>query len=52
LWALDNSPLLALDSLIVAQIHPKEYEPLDLTRLALSDRRKYGSTVLCFYELP
>ena len=52
LCALDNSPLLALGSLIVAQIHPKEYEPLDLTRLALSDRRKYGSTVLCFYGLP
>jgi len=38
------------DTLIVAQIHPKEYEPLELVKLVLSDQRKYGSTLLCFYE--
>ncbi len=50
LYALDHSPLLTPGSLVVAQIHPKEYEPLALAYLILSDRRKYGSTMLCFYE--
>jgi hypothetical protein len=34
----------------VVQIFPKEFEPLSLANLHLSDQRKYGSTVLCFYE--
>jgi 16S rRNA G966 N2-methylase RsmD len=51
LQALDKSLLLAPDSLVIAQIHPKEYEALELTRLWLSDQRRYGSTMLCFYEL-
>jgi 16S rRNA (guanine(966)-N(2))-methyltransferase RsmD len=51
LQALDHSLLLAPDSLVIAQIHPKEFEPLELTRLSLSDQRRYGSTMLCFYEL-
>jgi len=50
LRALDGSPLLAPGTLVVVQIHPKEFEPLDLTYLVLSDKRKYGSTLLCFYE--
>jgi 16S rRNA (guanine966-N2)-methyltransferase len=50
LQALDGASLLARGSLTVAQIHPKEYEPLPLHRLTLSDQRKYGSTMLCFYE--
>jgi 16S rRNA (guanine(966)-N(2))-methyltransferase RsmD len=50
LQALDRSPLLAPDGVAVAQIHPKEYQPLDLRNLLLSDQRKYGSTLLCFYE--
>jgi hypothetical protein len=33
----------------VVQIHPKEYVALDLETLELTDRRKYGSTLLCFY---
>jgi 16S rRNA (guanine(966)-N(2))-methyltransferase RsmD len=50
LHALDEASLLARGSLAVAQIHPKEYEPLQLHRLTLSDQRRYGSTMLCFYE--
>jgi len=49
LRALDGSPLISFGSLVVAQIYPKEYETLDLAELVLSDRRKYGSTLLCFY---
>ncbi len=50
LRALDGSPLLGPETLVVVQIHPKEFEPLQLTRLLLSDSRKYGSTLLCFYQ--
>ena len=55
LWAetlatLDNSELLAENGVIVAQIHPKEYKELALTKLELFDQRKYGSTMLCFYR--
>jgi hypothetical protein len=35
----------------VAQIYPKEYEPLELATLVLADQRKYGSTLLCFYQV-
>ena len=56
LW---SKTLLALDAvpewlyprgLAVVQIFPKEIEPLSLANLRLSDQRKYGSTLLCFYE--
>jgi 16S rRNA (guanine966-N2)-methyltransferase len=54
LWAktlltLDEKKLLSEDSLIVVQIHPKEYTELDLQSLLLADQRRYGSTSLCFY---
>ena len=51
LSALDGSPLLASDGLVVTQIHPKEHKALALTQLALSDQRRYGSTMLCFYRV-
>jgi 16S rRNA (guanine966-N2)-methyltransferase len=56
LWArtlklLDARPgWLAEDGVAIAQIHPKEYEPLPLSNLELVDQRRYGSTMLCFYE--
>jgi 16S rRNA (guanine966-N2)-methyltransferase len=55
LWAkalrkLDARPLAKDDGLVATQIHPKEYEPLSLERHVLVDRRRYGSTELCFYE--
>jgi 16S rRNA (guanine(966)-N(2))-methyltransferase RsmD len=40
------------DAWVVAQIHPKEYEPLSLGRLREVDRRKYGRTMLVFFEWP
>ena len=48
--ALDESNLVAPRGLVVAQIHPKEYEELELSALELTDQRKYGSTMLCFYS--
>ena len=49
LHALDGTTLLAPRGLVVAQIYPKEYEKLELETLELTDQRKYGSTLLCFY---
>ena len=52
LQAIDAKPAwLSEDSQVIVQIHPVEFEPLQLERLALVDERKYGSTLLCFYEL-
>lgn len=50
LQAIDEHPILAANGVIVAQIFPKEFEPLALRHYALSDQRQYGSTMLCFYE--
>jgi len=35
---------------VIAQIHPVEYQTLDLVNLYEFDQRKYGSTILVFYE--
>ena len=35
---------------IIVQIHPKEYEELNLENFIEFDKRKYGSTLLIFYE--
>ncbi len=40
---------LAEGGSVIAQIHPIEYEPLELENLTLTDQRKYGSVMLCFY---
>ena len=51
LLALDAQPgWLYPDGLAIVQIFPKEFEPLELTNLQLTDQRKYGSTLLCFFE--
>ncbi len=50
LEALEGQDLLAENGTIVAQIHPKEYRDLPLEKFELVDQRKYGSTMLCFYE--
>jgi 16S rRNA (guanine966-N2)-methyltransferase len=49
LRALDLTTLLASGGVVVAQIHPKEYQELKLETLELTDQRRYGSTTLCFY---
>jgi 16S rRNA G966 N2-methylase RsmD len=38
------------DAWAISQIHPIEYKPLTFSRLSEFDRRKYGSTLLVFYE--
>ena len=51
---LDNSQLVPGTGLVIIQIHPKErpvVAAVPLTRLALTDERRYGSTLLMFYEL-
>ena len=40
--------------MIIVQIHPKERSvvaAVPLTRLILTDERRYGSTLLLFYEV-
>ncbi|MBN1956028.1 MAG: 16S rRNA (guanine(966)-N(2))-methyltransferase RsmD [Anaerolineae bacterium] len=55
LWAatlarLDAQPgWLAEDGWAIAQIHPREYEELELQNLFLFDQRRYGGVMLCFY---
>ncbi len=51
LLTLDAHPgWLAEDGWAVVQIAPKEDRPLTLAHLQEFDRRKYGSTLLLFYE--
>jgi 16S rRNA (guanine(966)-N(2))-methyltransferase RsmD len=53
LTALDTRPAwVNPDGVVVAQIDPKEFEPLLLTNLTQVDERKYGNTLLVFYERP
>ncbi len=49
LLALDGRGFLAEKGLAIAQIFPKEYKDLELRSLRLVDKRRYGSTMLCFY---
>jgi 16S rRNA (guanine966-N2)-methyltransferase len=54
LGILDTSPLIASAGLVIIQIHPKERDgvvAMPLTRLALTDERRYGSTLLLFYAM-
>jgi 16S rRNA (guanine(966)-N(2))-methyltransferase RsmD len=49
--ALDqNTGRLNPDALVIAQLDPKEYEALRLEQLEEFDQRKYGRTLLVFYE--
>jgi 16S rRNA (guanine966-N2)-methyltransferase len=51
LSALDANPgWLDSRGQVIVQIFPKEFEPLSLACLQLADQRKYGSTLLCFYD--
>jgi 16S rRNA (guanine966-N2)-methyltransferase len=54
LQLLDNSLLVPETGLVIVQIHPKERSVvagIPLTRLSLTDERRYGSTLLMFYEV-
>ncbi len=51
LQQIDAQPAwLADDGEIVVQIHPREFEEVPLINFELIDQRKYGSTMLAFYE--
>jgi 16S rRNA (guanine966-N2)-methyltransferase len=48
---LDKHPdWLNEDGWAIAQIHPREYEKRDIRNFQQVDERKYGSTMLLFYE--
>ncbi len=53
LQRVDERPLTFLTpvGVVVVQIDPKEFKELPLTHLVCEDRRKYGNTLLCFYQL-
>lgn len=49
---VDKRPfLLTPTGQLVVQIDPREFQELPLQTLNLYDQRRYGNTVLCFYEL-
>ena len=51
LLLLDQRPdWLTDDGIVAVQIHPREHQDLPLVNLEQYDKRKYGSTLLCFYQ--
>ena len=51
LTLLDANPgWLGEEAEVIAQIHPREYQDLEFKNLVKFDERKYGSTLLVFYE--
>jgi 16S rRNA (guanine966-N2)-methyltransferase len=46
----ENPGLLSAGAWVIAQIHPREYQDVALKNLEKFDERKYGSTLLVFYE--
>src|SRR6266851_10394116 len=54
LGILDSSPLVAESGLVIVQVHPKERPgvvAVPLHRLAQTDERRYGSSLLLFYKI-
>lgn len=50
---IDSSTLLTQDALVIVQIHPKEragVAAVAYQHLALTDERRYGNTLLLFYQ--
>lgn len=51
LQMLDSNPgWLSEDGWVIVQIHPVEWEEIALNNFVEFDKRKYGSTLLIFYE--
>ncbi len=51
LTLLDSNPgWLSDETEVIVQIHPREYVVLELKNLVEFEQRKYGSTLLVFYE--
>lgn len=48
----EHTPCINPDSWVIAQIHPEEYKLLNLENLIEFDQRRYGNTLLVFYEFP
>jgi 16S rRNA (guanine(966)-N(2))-methyltransferase RsmD len=46
----DNLPWLSEDGWVIAQIAPKEYTALTLEHLEEFEQRRYGTTLLVFFE--
>jgi len=46
----DNIGWLSEDGWVIAQINPKEYKSLELANMEEFEQRKYGSTLLVFFE--
>lgn len=46
-----NLGWLSLDSWVIVQIDPVEYQPTEFRNLREFDQRRYGSTLLVFYEV-
>lgn len=46
----ERTDWLTEDAWVIVQIHPIEYEAVALQNLVEFDQRKYGSTLLVFYE--
>lgn len=50
---LDNRPdWLNPDAWVIAQMHPREHQELELEVLEQIDQRTYGTTLLAFYARP
>ncbi len=53
LLELDQNPTcLNPDAWVIVQIHPREFKELELENLQCFDERKYGNTLLLFFEFP
>ena len=48
----EHSAWLAPDAQVIVQIDPKEEQTPDLKRLLPIDRRRYGNTLLVFFDFP
>ncbi|MBV6394018.1 MAG: Ribosomal RNA small subunit methyltransferase D [Anaerolineales bacterium] len=46
----DRTDWLADDGTVIVQIDPAEYEDVELSNLVEGEQRKYGSTLLVFYD--
>jgi 16S rRNA (guanine966-N2)-methyltransferase len=46
----ENMNLLTEDGTVIVQIDPTEYEQVELKNLVEGEQRKYGSTLLIFYD--
>jgi 16S rRNA (guanine966-N2)-methyltransferase len=48
----DNVEWLTEDGTVIVQIDPVEYEEVELRNLVKNEERKYGGTLLIFYDRP